>query len=196
MMHGSSQPPILDIFFPGYSQAPTLALLPLPSLSPGGSAPDLPSQPDAASKLPHGQRLCPTSNTQHRLPGEALSTPTPRFKASASSRLRSTALQGWGEQLGYSSITTSNLASQLPAPLQLPTPPTPQPAAPFKPFQTGQPDFGGTGGPQPPRWQWGQPPSHVPPRPPCRSTHGTGQAADSCFSSSPPRFPGRACEQC
>lgn len=30
---------------------------------------------------------------------------------------------------------------------------------------------------------------------PHRSERGTGQAADSCFSSSPPRFPGRARER-
>lgn len=96
MMHGSSQLPILDIFFPGYRQAPTLSLLPLPSLSPGGSAPDLYSQPDTAPKLLHRQCICPTPNTQHLLPGEAPSAPTPRFEVSASSQLCSTAPKGWG----------------------------------------------------------------------------------------------------
>lgn len=76
MMHGSSQLPILDIFFPGYRQAPTLSLLSLPSLSLGGSALDLSSLPDAAPNLPHRQRLCPTPNMQHLLPREALSAPT------------------------------------------------------------------------------------------------------------------------
>jgi len=89
MMHRSSQPPILDIFFPGYRQAPTLSLLSLPSLRLGGSAPDLSSLRDAALKLPYRQCLCPTPNTLQ----EGTEHPDPTIQGSW---IHVAAPKGWG----------------------------------------------------------------------------------------------------
>lgn len=63
-----AQPPILDIFFPRYSKAPTLSLLSLPSFRVGGSAPGHLQWPDAAPKLPHKQHFSPTPITQRLVP--------------------------------------------------------------------------------------------------------------------------------